>query len=122
LREGLIMGRIVIVAYRPKAGRQQVLERLMRRHYERLRHEGLVTERPPTLMRARDGTVVELFEWVSSDAIAAAHGKAAVQAMWSEYAEVSDYVPLAQLAEARDMFAEFQPLQADEELHPEFSP
>ena len=116
------MGRIVIVAYRPKPGRQQVLERLMRHHHKRLRHEGLVTDRLPTLMRAGDGTIVEVFEWMSGDAIAAAHRNSAVQAMWTEYAEVSDYVPLAELAEARDLFAEFQPMQADESLHPEFSP
>src|SRR5688572_7088271 len=116
------MGRIVIVAYRPKPGRQQALERLMRHHHHRPRNEGLVTERLPALMRATDGTVVEMFEWVSGEAIAAAHGNAAVQVMWREYAEVSDYVPLSELPEARELFAEFEPMQADQDLHPEFSP
>lgn len=116
------MGRIVIVAYRPKPGRQQVLEGLMRRHHERLRREGLVTDRSPTLMRAGDGTIVEVFEWLSADAIAAAHANAAVNAMWAEYAEISDYVPLADLPEGHDLFAEFEPLHAADTLHPEFSP
>jgi quinol monooxygenase YgiN len=116
------MGRIVIAAYRPKPGRQQALEYLMRHHHERLRAEGLVTDRQPTLMRAKDGTVVEVFEWQSADAIAAAHKNAAVQRMWAEYEEVCDYVPLAQVHEGQDMFAEFEPMTMDQELHPEFSP
>ncbi len=116
------MGRIVIVAYRPKPGRQPALERLMRHHHERLRAEGLATDRRPVLMRTRDGTVVEVFEWISADAPAAAHANSAVQRMWTEYAEVSDYVPLAELSEARETFAEFEPLELGQELHPEFSP
>ena len=116
------MGRIVIVAYRPKAGRQQALERLMRQHHARLRAEGLVTDRMPTLMRASDGTIVEVFEWQSVDAIAAAHRSESVRAMWSEYDAVSDYVPLAELPEAEAQFAEFEPMEPNGELHPEFSP
>ncbi|HHY51532.1 MAG TPA: hypothetical protein GYA10_17505 [Alphaproteobacteria bacterium] len=116
------MGRIVIAAYRPKSGRQQALERLMRRHHERLRTEGLVTDRPPVLMRAGDGTMLEVFEWLSADAIAAAHRRPALQAMFEEYADVSERVPLRELEEAGELVAAFEPLQRDEALHPEFSP
>ncbi len=116
------MGRIVIVAYRPKQGQQAALESLMRRHHARLLAHGLVTDRAPTLIRAADGTIVEIFEWVSAAAIAAAHGNEAVQRMWDEYAAVCDYVPLAELPEARTLFAEFDPLPSARELHPEFSP
>lgn len=116
------MGRIVIAAYRPRPGRENALVELAHHHHARLRAEGLVTERLPVLMLARDGTVVEVFEWLSADAIAAAHDNRAVQQMWDEYAEVCDYVPLAELAEATQLFAEFEPLSFGEELHPELSP
>jgi hypothetical protein len=116
------MGRIVIAAYRPKPGQHRVLEQLMRTHYTRLRAEGLVTDRSPTLMRASDGTVVEVFEWQSADAIAAAHSNRAVLAMWGEYDAVSDYVSLAELPEGQSLFAEFEPMEPNGELHPEFSP
>lgn len=116
------MGRIVIVAYRPKPGRDRALEALARGHHERLRAEGLVTDRQPILMRAGDGTVIEVLEWLSADAIAAAHGNAAVQRMWAEYAEVCDYVPVADVAEAAALFSEFEPMAAEAALHPEFSP
>ena len=116
------MGRIVIVAYRPKPGQQAALESLMRRHHARLLAHGLVTDRVPILMSAADGTIVEVFEWMSAAAIAAAHDNDAVQGMWGEYAAVCDYIPLAQLPEAQALFAEFDPLPSATELHPEFSP
>jgi hypothetical protein len=116
------MGRIVIAAYRPKPGRSHALERLMRRHHQRLRGEGLVADRLPALMRASDGTIVEVFEWLSPNAISEVHNSATVQSMWREYAEVSDYVPLAELKESAASFAEFEPLSMAEDLHPEFSP
>mgnify|MGYP000984773350 CR=1 FL=1 len=116
------MGRIVIAAYRPKPGREKALENLAREHHARLHAEGLVTDRAPVLMRAGDGTVLEVFEWVSAAAIASAHDNLAVRRMWDEYAEVCDYVPLAQVPEAIELFAEFEPLSPGEALHPEFSP
>lgn len=39
------MGRIVIVAYRPKPGKADALKYLTRAHVARLRKEGLVTDR-----------------------------------------------------------------------------
>lgn len=116
------MGRIVIVAYRPKAGQQAALEALMRRHHQRLHAEGLVTERTPVLMRAGDGTVVEVFEWRSKEAMQRAHDNPRVQQMWSEYGAACDYVPLAEVPEARELFAEFEPMHIDEPLRPELSP
>ena len=116
------MGRMVIVAYRPKPGKQQALETLMRHHHERLRAEGLVTDRLPALMRARDGTVLEVFEWLSAQAIAAAHNNAAVQQMWSEYAAVCDCVPVAEVPEAREAFAEFEPIRTESPLRADLSP
>lgn len=106
------MGRLVIVAYRPLPGRERDLQRLAMQHYERLRCEELVTARPPVLMCAEDGTVIEVFEWASPEAMAAAHTNPVVQRMWSEYAEVCEYVPLNSLQEANSLFAEFTPLTA----------
>lgn len=103
------MGRVVIACYAPRAGREDELRHLAREHVPRLRAEGLVTEREPILAVAADGTVVEVFEWVSDEAIAAAHTNPAVQAMWEEYAEVCTYVPIGGLAEAASLFSEFAP-------------
>ena len=74
-----------------------------------LRRLGLATDRPAVVLRARDGSIVEVFEWADG-AMAAAHSHPDVLAMWDRYAAVSDYVPLVQLPEAHDLFAQFKPL------------
>ena len=101
------MGRFVIVAYKPKTGRDKQLLAAVHKHLTVLKAEGLVTDRPAYAMRAADGTVVEVFEWKSAEAIAAAHSNPAVQALWGEFGAACDYVPLSSLPEAHQMFAEF---------------
>jgi len=103
------MGRIVIACYKPKPGKLNALRVLMVDHVPTLRRIGLVTERAPIVMEAKDGTVVEVFEWVSPEAIQEAHGHPAVLRMWEEYGKVCDYIPLAQVPEAAQMFSEFAP-------------
>lgn len=105
------MGRIVIVAYKPKAGKNEALKALMRTHLLRLQKEGLATDRASIIMEAADGTIVEVFEWVSEEAIRNAHTNPAVLQMWGEYAEVCDYVPVGSLAEAGNLFSAFKPME-----------
>ncbi len=50
---------IVIVAYRPKPAKEKEPLELVRNRVPVLRKEGLVTDRKPTIMRARDGTIIE---------------------------------------------------------------
>ena len=78
-------GIIVIVAYRPKPGKETELLELVRNRVPTLRKEGLVTDRTPTIMRARDGTIIEVSEWKSWEAIDAAHKNPNVLAMWDKF-------------------------------------
>ena len=104
------MGRIVIAAFRPKPGQQALLHAIVAKHWRVLHAEGLVTERPRMVMQAADGTVVEVFEWHSAQAIEQAHQNPAVLALWAEFAAACDYVPLAGLAESQHPFSEFDAL------------
>jgi hypothetical protein len=101
--------RVVIVAYRPRAGQAEALAEAVRRHGPLLRAEGLVTERPFTVMQAGDGTLVEVFEWASAAAIEAAHAHPRVQALWAEFFAACEYVPIASVAESSQLFSEFTP-------------
>ena len=107
------MGDMVIAAYRPKPGHEDALLSLVRDHVPDLRRWGLATDRPALAMRAGDGTIVEVFEW-HAGAIASAHTHPDVLAMWERYAQVCDYVPLRDLAEAAQMFAQFEPVDLDQ--------
>jgi len=103
-------GVIVIVAYRPKPGKENELVDLVRSRVPTLRNEGLVTNRKPTIARTRDGTIIEVSEWKSQEAIDAAHKNPNVLAMWNKFFAVCDCVPLNTLAEAKEMFAGFEPI------------
>ncbi|MEO5721142.1 MAG: antibiotic biosynthesis monooxygenase family protein [Chthoniobacterales bacterium] len=105
-----MLGVCVIVAYRPKPGQETELLALVRGRVPTLRAEGLVTDRSPILMRARDGTIVEVSEWKSRAAIDAAHQNPTVLAMWDKFFALCDCIPLYDLAEAKEMFAGFEPI------------
>jgi hypothetical protein len=107
------MGRLVIACYRPKPGCADSLHALVRRHVATLRTLELVTDRAPIAMQAADGTIVEVFEWASAEALAMAHGHPTVLRMWEAFGAVCDFVPLAQVPEAAAPFAEFAPLELE---------
>ena len=103
-------GVCVIVAYRPKPGKEAELLEIVRSRVPTLAREGLVTDRAPVMMRAKDGTIIEVSEWKSREAIEAAHRNPNVLALWSKFFAACDCVPLKTLAEAEEMFAGFEPI------------
>jgi hypothetical protein len=90
---------MVIVAYKPKPGKEADLLELTREHVPLLRAEGLATDHPVTACQAKDGTVVEVFEWVDGG-VQRAHTNPVVHRLWERYAAACDIVPLTTLPEA----------------------
>ena len=101
---------VVIVAYKPKPGKESDLLQLTREHLPVLRAEGLATDMPETTLVAADGVIVEVFEWAPGGA-ERAHQNPTVLALWKRYFEACDMVKLCDLAEATQMFASFRRLE-----------
>src|SRR5256886_14781729 len=101
------MGKFVIVAYRPRPGKEQELLQLTREHLPILRSQGLATDRPSYVMRSADGTIIEVFAWKSAEAIAADQQNPVWQTMCRQYSEACDYISMANLSESKHMFADF---------------
>lgn len=101
---------MVICAFRPKPGKDDELLGVVRDHLPILRGLGLATERPTLAMKAKDGTVVEVFEWVSSEAIERAHHDPEVRKLWDRYEACSDYIKVNQVPESDQMFAGYEPI------------
>ena len=101
---------VVIVAYRPKPGKESETLDLVRSRVPTLHKEGLVTDRAPIIMRAQDGTIIEVSEWSSQEAIDAAHKNPNVLVMWTRFFEVWECVPLNTLSESSELFAGFEPV------------
>jgi hypothetical protein len=102
------MGSISVACYKPRPGCEDALLELVRNHLPPLRAQGLVTDRHPIVMRAADGTIVEIFEWVSKEAIAGAHKNPAVVDLWKRFEAACSYETPSNVAEFQNMFAHFE--------------
>jgi hypothetical protein len=107
------MGAYVIAVYRPKQGKEAELLGCVRSHMPVLRAEDLVTEQEAVVLRAPDGAIVEIFEWKSEEAVAAAHTNAAVRALWARFDACSTFGTLATLPGADTPVPHFELIQAD---------
>jgi hypothetical protein len=99
---------ISVACYKPRAGCEEALRELVRNHLPPLRSAGLVTERPSIVMRAADGTIIEVFEWVSQEAIASAHHNPVVLDLWKRFEAVFSYETPSNLPEFQKMFSHFE--------------
>ena len=61
-------------------------------------------------MRAADGSIVEVFEWKSADAIKEAHQNEVVQELWERFSQVCDYEIPVNVKEFQGLFSEFEVL------------
>jgi len=104
------MGSISIACYKPRAGCEETLLELVRDHLPPLRAEGLVTDRSSIVMRTADGTIVEVFEWVSQEAIASAHHNSVVLDLWKRFEAICFYETPSNLPEFQRMFSHFEPI------------
>ena len=102
--------RITIAVYKALPGKEEELKSLIPTHYPRLLKMELVTDRKPIIMQSEDGSILEVFEWISKEAIHAAHSHPEVLAMWNEYAAVCTYIPTHEVKEINNMFSEFTPI------------
>ena len=98
-------GEVVIALYRPHAGKDAEFRGLLAQHGSALRAEGLITSRPTLVLKARDGTYLEIFEWVS---VEAAHATPAIGRLWAAMERVADFVSLDALEESHRPFTHFE--------------
>jgi hypothetical protein len=104
------MGSISVACYKPRPGCEDALTELVRNHLPPLRALGLVTDRASIVMRTANGTIIEVLEWVSQEAIAGAHSNPAVLELWKSFEKVCWYETPANLPEFQNMFAHFEPI------------
>jgi hypothetical protein len=104
------MGIIAIACYKPKKEKSDDLRNLVNKHYPLLLSKAMVTEREPFIMKSEDGTIIEIFEWKSKKAKKAAHSDEDIIEIWDHLESVSENIPLSELKEANDAFANFKPM------------
>ena len=80
----------------------------MNTHVPRLRELGLVTDRGVQLLRAKDDTLLEIFDWRDAAAVETAHSHPLVQALWEEFSTACEFTTLDSLTEASQPFPHFE--------------
>ncbi|MEZ5355758.1 MAG: hypothetical protein R2762_24250 [Bryobacteraceae bacterium] len=61
-------------------------------------------------MCAADGTIVEVFEWMSKEAIESAHRNPVVLDLWKQFELLCWYETPSNVPEFQNMFSHFEPL------------
>jgi hypothetical protein len=98
---------LIIVTYKPKNGKTAELDTLVQKHFPMLKEFGLTTDRQPFIGRSTDGTLVEVFEWVSLEASKTAHENPTIGKMWEAMGNVCEFTTLGELPEAQTPFPHF---------------
>lgn len=102
------MSHTVIALYRPKPGREAALMGLLEEHVPALRRFGLATEAKVQLLRAGDGTMLEIFDWIDAAAVESAHSDPRVLDLWERFGAACEFATLDSLAEASALFPHFE--------------
>ena len=99
---------LAIATYKPKAGKAQALYELVQKHLPALRELQLATDRHNFIAKSENGTIIEVFEWTSMNAIKAAHQHPAVIDIWEKISQAADLVPMSSLKEGEHPFPVFE--------------
>lgn len=102
------MERIVIACYKPKEGKEKDLLLLMKTHVPTLQEIGLASARKPIIMKASDGTILEVFGWKSEESIKLAHSHPVVLQMWQKFEVTCHYEKVLNIKDLSDFFPEFE--------------
>jgi quinol monooxygenase YgiN len=99
---------LAFATYKPKAGQDKALLELVKKHLPILRELQLATDRSNYIAKSKDGTIIEVFEWTSMNAINAAHQHPAVANIWEKMTMIADFIPMNSLPEAGRPFPGFE--------------
>jgi quinol monooxygenase YgiN len=102
------MSEIVMAAYKAKPGKEIELEALIKSHVPTLLELGLITNRPALTIKSKDGTYIEIMEWVDVEASEKAHEHPAVAKIWEAMEMISQFRKISELDEAKTSFSHYE--------------
>lgn len=110
-----IQGKVLSFAtYKPKSGKEEDLLELVATHLPTLRKLGLATDQASYIARSQDGSIIEIFEWASGEALRAAHQHPAVAGLWDKMGLLADFLPISSLPESANPFTGFEIINSPE--------
>ena len=102
---------VVFAMYKPHAGKDVELEKLIAQHVPTLKDLGLITDRPTITLKTKNSTYIEIFEWRDINAAEEAHEHPAVAKIWEKMSTVADFTNMKSLSENEDRFPHFKVIE-----------
>lgn len=101
---------IVFALYRPHEGKDAEFRQLLAKHFPVLRGLELVTDREPVIVKSKNGTYIEIFEWRTAESARQAHELPEVAQVWEAMGRIADLPALESLDEVSGRFPHFEPV------------
>ena len=107
------MERIMVSAYRPYKGKEEVFKSLFFSQVAILREEGFLSDRDPWFMRAKDGTYLCFLEWKSWGVADKPGTNPKVQKLWMQFEKICSFEKPASIPEFQQMFSLLEALKPE---------
>jgi hypothetical protein len=104
------MSKIALVVYKPRKDKSQELVDALLTNIPVMRKLGLVTGREQIIAQAKDGSIIQIFEWVGEDSEEKAMAHPVVQEMWMKVSKLSDFQKPMAVAEFQEQLSKFETL------------
>lgn len=104
-------GLLAFAMYKPHDGKRAEFMAILDQHVPLLRELELITARDNYILEMEDGTLIDVFEWVSEEAKDLAHKHPAVGQLWGEMMKIATFPHLKDLANAEMPFPGFPVLR-----------
>jgi hypothetical protein len=108
--EKIMSPKMFFALYRPHPGKDAELRQLIAEHVPTLRRLELITDREAVLVKAKDGTYLEICEWRTSNSSTQAHEHPEIAKIWEAMGKIADFPALEGLQEAKQRFPNFEPV------------
>jgi len=105
------MRRTFMVVYKPYKGKDQELLPATKASYLDLRKGGYVTSQPPMLMKASDGSIILIFEWIEKQKNEEAQVDPVIQQHWMTLSKICEFEKAMSLIEFQRPFSEFETIE-----------
>ena len=104
------MSKIASVVYKPRKDKDQELFDSLLVNIPIMRKLGLVTSREQIIAKAKDGCLIQIFEWIGEESEEQAMAHPVVQEMWMKVAKISDFQRPMSVAEFQEQLSKFETL------------
>ena len=99
---------LAFAMYKPNEGKEGDLKEILKEHLPLLREFELISDKETYTIKATDGTIIEIFEWLSEETKAIAHQHPATRQLWGRMMAICTFPAMRDLDEGKRSFPDFQ--------------